>query len=462
MKKRFMALAAAIALLLSSMPVFASKPGTQGGNSVLEMYIDSYAAYINGEYRQIDDNFQVTPIIIDSRTLVPARFVGEVFGCEVLWNDDAREVTIRNEKDTIKTVIDEKTIDVNGKKEAIDVPAQILNDRTVLPLRAIAEALGKTVEYDNGLIAIGDEAAVEVYMNGNLEDIIRDKFKCNMRLKKELKRRTSMYDFTTAIEYNNGVLVSHIPSSNGGFKWQRGNVPYSELPVDESAEWAYSFTIYNNRLYYNIGGYGSSWDWPASIYSCNLDGSDIQLLTDDAGCASGTIVNNKLYYASYYDFDSEYFINEWGPGDGNINVIDLQTGQKSTLLPGKPEGSEKGNRRLHISEFYDDVMIYTLDWNEYHWYDLTNGDSGKISESELLPYHCSNSECNVFFYSQQSNKSEIKVLYKDTGEENVLVTSNNYIHIVNVTDKYIYYQELEQGNTRQPFSKINRIQRPDV
>ncbi len=465
MKKRFAVLAATV-LLLSSIPVFASELGAINGNSVLEMYIDSYAAYINGEYRQIDDNVQVTPVIVDDRTLVPARFVGEVFGCEVLWNDETREVTMHNDKNTIKAVLDEQTIDVNGKKTAIDVPAQTLNDRTVLPLRAIAEALGKTVEYDNGLIAIGDKAAVETYMKGNIEDIIRDKFKCNMRLKKELKKRSSEVFEARVQEYNGYVLVSRYPASNGGFHWLPGNVPHKYLPIEEGDYRIYEYAIYNNHIYYNYGPQGSEYSWPNSIYCCDMDGKNATLLTDDAACESGlVIINGKLYYSSYSDNNDEWAINVYGAGDGNINVIDLKTGQKSKVIDGissNPE-SKKG---VYLSRVYDDIIIYSVNsklgyaYNYYCWFNIITGESGRLNKDELPKYVWSNSECNVFFYNSDSNK-EIRVLYNNTGEDYVIAQSNNNIGIVNVTDQYIYYIENSNSNGNN-YKQVYRIQRPDV
>ncbi len=105
---------------------------------------------VNGETREND----VQPMIIDGRTLVPVRCISESFGEEVSWDADTKTVSVGSE---ISIVIGDKNITVGGEKKEIDVPAAIYESRTFVPLRAIAEALGKSVTWDErGLIAITD------------------------------------------------------------------------------------------------------------------------------------------------------------------------------------------------------------------------------------------------------------------------------------------------------------------
>lgn len=116
-------------------------------------------AAVDGAIVRIDnDDEKVSPYIADGgRTLVPLRFVSESFGAEVDWNADARAITIKTDSVEIKMTADKTDYTVNGASMQLDVPATITNDRTFVPLRAIAEALGKKVYWNNtGLIVIGD------------------------------------------------------------------------------------------------------------------------------------------------------------------------------------------------------------------------------------------------------------------------------------------------------------------
>lgn len=125
----------------------------------LVLRINSPIAAKGTEAILVDNNDSaVVPSIIDSRTLMPVRFISENFDSEVKWDADSRVVTIASRNKTIKMKIDEKIITVDGEEKEMDVPAQIVNSRTFIPLRALAEALGKEVFWDErGLVIIGDK-----------------------------------------------------------------------------------------------------------------------------------------------------------------------------------------------------------------------------------------------------------------------------------------------------------------
>jgi hypothetical protein len=83
----------------------------------------------------------VVPVIIDDRTLVPVRFITEMLGGNIDWNDTTREVTIAIDGKTFTFGIGETTPDM-------DVPAQIIGGRTMVPLRFISEFFDATVSWD--------------------------------------------------------------------------------------------------------------------------------------------------------------------------------------------------------------------------------------------------------------------------------------------------------------------------
>lgn len=103
-------------------------------------------------YGQIKTN-DVAPKIVNSRTMLPARFVAESIGAEVFWNGEEETVTIKGKN--IKTgadvliiiAIGAENAMVNGEKVKLDSPAFIENDRTYTPLRFISEELGANVEW---------------------------------------------------------------------------------------------------------------------------------------------------------------------------------------------------------------------------------------------------------------------------------------------------------------------------
>ena len=90
----------------------------------------------------------VAPVIRNSRTMLPARFVVEALGGAVAWNEAEQKVTITKDGDVLEIFINEPFATVNGKPVELDAPAFIEADRTYLPLRFVAEYLGAEVNWD--------------------------------------------------------------------------------------------------------------------------------------------------------------------------------------------------------------------------------------------------------------------------------------------------------------------------
>lgn len=78
--------------------------------------------------------------------MVPIRALAEAFDAEVIWDNDARTVTINYDADTqIVMTVGEETYTVNGAEQTMDTEPVIQGERTYVPIRFAAEALGFTV-----------------------------------------------------------------------------------------------------------------------------------------------------------------------------------------------------------------------------------------------------------------------------------------------------------------------------
>lgn len=103
----------------------------------------------------------VAPKIVNGRTLVPLRFVAENLGATVEYSDEDKAVAIESDNKTITITIGDNEMFVNGKIVVLDAPAVLENGRTLVPIRAVAEVLGNRVQYfDNGVIVIGRAANI--------------------------------------------------------------------------------------------------------------------------------------------------------------------------------------------------------------------------------------------------------------------------------------------------------------
>ncbi|MEW6424776.1 MAG: copper amine oxidase N-terminal domain-containing protein [Bacillota bacterium] len=86
-----------------------------------------------------------SPMVINGRTLVPLRLIFEALGKSVNWNPNDRSIV----SGSISLQIGNKVAKVNNKEVSLDVPAQLIKNRTYVPLRFISESLGYNVEWDS-------------------------------------------------------------------------------------------------------------------------------------------------------------------------------------------------------------------------------------------------------------------------------------------------------------------------
>lgn len=111
-------------------------------------------AYKAEEVRIEIDGKELVPkdmpaVIIEERTMLPMRLIAQELGCEVTWNEEARQAYVVNDDYTIVFGMDSKIGYQNGKEFTMDVPATVVNDRTMLPVRALAKALELEITWDD-------------------------------------------------------------------------------------------------------------------------------------------------------------------------------------------------------------------------------------------------------------------------------------------------------------------------
>lgn len=92
----------------------------------------------------------VPPVIYNNRTLVPLRIIMENIAAEIQWDGQKYEVNIKTKDKDITLKINSAEAIVNGEIKQLpdNVPAKLINDRTMVPIRFIAEEIGLKVEWD--------------------------------------------------------------------------------------------------------------------------------------------------------------------------------------------------------------------------------------------------------------------------------------------------------------------------
>ena len=120
-----------------------SRPSGEGRK--FNCKLKSETSVINTEI--LIDFADQAPEIVEGRTLVPLRAIFEALGASVEWDQATKTVTSSMDDVTIKLTIGDNTLYRNGEGVTLDVAAQILNGRTMVPARAIAEAYGVDVQW---------------------------------------------------------------------------------------------------------------------------------------------------------------------------------------------------------------------------------------------------------------------------------------------------------------------------
>jgi hypothetical protein len=141
---RFLALAAAVATA-----AMASAQGTDQGNDIT-VTLNGSTIHFRGQ----------GPVMSQDRVFVPLRGVFQKLGAHVDWDPSTQTVSADRGPTHVRLTIGNRTASINGQPTSLDLPAQIIEGSTMVPLRFVSEALGANVDWNEQdqtvLIAMGD------------------------------------------------------------------------------------------------------------------------------------------------------------------------------------------------------------------------------------------------------------------------------------------------------------------
>ncbi|MBQ2967314.1 MAG: hypothetical protein IJE10_04220 [Clostridia bacterium] len=146
--KRCISLLLTLCMLLSlvpAIPVSAEQP---------------ISVYVNGEKLEFD----VDPVLINDRTMVPMRKIFETLGAVVSWNGDSETASGVRNGVRVSVTIDSPKARVGNETKTLDQPPVLLNGRTLVPLRFISESFGAKVEW------VDETQTVNITMEGTANE----------------------------------------------------------------------------------------------------------------------------------------------------------------------------------------------------------------------------------------------------------------------------------------------------
>lgn len=117
----------------------------------LSLQIDNPLMVVNGKVLEVDEGRGTAPLIIDGRTVLPIRAVIEAFGGEVSWDGESSSVLLKIGEDMATLTIDSNIAYFNGDERELDVAPCIINSRTMLPIRFIAECFELGIAWESNV-----------------------------------------------------------------------------------------------------------------------------------------------------------------------------------------------------------------------------------------------------------------------------------------------------------------------
>ncbi len=146
---------------------------------------------ITVELDRVPVTFDQDPLIINDRTMVPVRAIFEAMGATVDWNGDTKTVTSTLDGTTVEMVIDSPAMTVNHVAKPLDTPPLIVGGRTLVPARAVSESFGCTVEW------IAEHRQVRIYTKAFQKKLdSAEPFSCVKKLKSDDKSVTVAFGMT--------------------------------------------------------------------------------------------------------------------------------------------------------------------------------------------------------------------------------------------------------------------------
>lgn len=213
------ALLLAVALVLPFVqPVTAASADHAGDAAIVSLQIGQTWAGRGLQAVQLD----APPFLSEGRTLVPVRFLAESLGYAVSWDPASRTVTLTGSSLAVIR-IDDTDWTFNGQPRRFDVPPKIYKDRTYLPLRAIAEAIGADVAWD------GDSQTVIVSRLGQ-QAMLRDLEQFAVQLINIERARAGLRQLAWDEAAANAGRLHATDMAAGGFfsHWNRSG----DLPIE--------------------------------------------------------------------------------------------------------------------------------------------------------------------------------------------------------------------------------------
>ncbi len=351
----------------------------------------AYQLYENKAQIVLNDSpisFNVSPLTLNDRTLVPMRKIFESLGANVQWKAETRSVIAQKGEDIIVLSIDSNTAIVNNNPVLLDAPAILYESSTMVPLRFIAEHFNLNVEFvkETNKIIITDVYdpydIEELKKQENYQEISYDDFIYYGGTKNNKPHGLGKVVTKNGITLFEGNFVNNVWSGFGKLYYDDGSIQYSG-------------NFENNQFngFGNLYSPNGTLTYTGYFQNDKPHGNGISYYENGVVFVEGVFSNGLVNgYGKAYREDGTLgyegnFVNDLPYGQGiyyysNGNKSTEGTFKEGALLEGEGiEYYENGNKAyegdFHNGVYHGVGTTYTEDGKRIGTYEFNDGEQGE-------------------------------------------------------------------------------------
>lgn len=356
-------------------------------------------------------SFDQEPILQEGRTLVPVRAISDALGAKTSWNAKAKKVTVEKAGIICTMHLGDKKYVVNGESKIMDVAAQTIGGRILVPARVIAEIFGADVQWD------AENRNITIALD------------------------TSPSPLTPILNMG-GSTSGNL--ANGGFIAQQGDWLYykamdngryslNKMKIDGSNKKKlingdiFNINIFGDWIYFNSGYNSRRPDASGLFGKVKTDGTNLEMVGPTA------VVTYRALNAVD---DWIYYIEDLS---GN-KIMKMKTDDSSFK-----EIFRSPNVRIQHMTIVEDWIYFSYEaGGTYVTYNKMKLDGSDKPQVITKDYYISPNfivDGDWLYYSSYSSKDKLSTIskIKTDGSSNLKIFTNDYIRSFNVVGDTIYY-----------------------
>ena len=470
----------AMLLVLSLLCLSLLLPSSASASSstTVQLWIGNASMSVNGVQQSIDAQ-GTQPVISEGRTLLPIRSIIEAFGGSVAWEPSTSKLTVTLKKKSLELWLGKSQAALNGAAIAIDsanskVVPIVVNGRTMLPLRFVAQAMGLDVQYDDGTKkitlqeaapawtiltmdsggSVGSNSSITVDSNEKVHISYIDSTNRKLKYMTNASGEWITWVIDSASNYATSIAVDangkcHIVyDDSGDLKYATNAASAGGLTTTiEAKAWSGMFGSHDIALDSNGNPHISFFRMAGALkYASRDSGVFTTSVVMSSANASGNLPaysssigvdsNNKIHISFYDDGvpDSIKYVNNVSGSwvATTISTIGFAAGWSTSL-------AVDSNDKIHVSyyEWKNDELIYATNASGTWQTEIVDDSSGNVYNASLAidktngnQVHMVYSSGSGFMYATKSAGTWQKTKLDEswTGGGNISIGANS-IHV---------------------------------